>query len=532
MRAGDWRGITFSPDAAPNVSLLSNAVIQGVTIGVTVRGTAVTIVNSTLALATGAAIHLSNSASLVGNNEISQSDVGIEVQGSNGATIDSNRIRGARVGVLIEDSVVTLAANDISSCTEAGLRADRSRIAVDGGVFRDDGEVAVFLSGVQGAHLMGVGISGGVNSLRGDNSRDVVVELSTLTGARDWSVRFINVTGTFINTTLAARLYDLVLIASATTLVNSSYARLYPPLGSTLTIKNFLHVVVESDLAALPRVAGAWVNVSSDNVGVANRRTDAAGFTRWILVTDRIVSPSRVRVVANTIDVRVDGYFVEGSPRTVEMPTSHTERFTVVPLASTPGRPVLGIDPAFFLLVAVVMGTVLLVMPAMRRRRLPASPPPPRAIADVVLEPGKAYLLGDEKSDRAVQMFASEVSKGAEGLAITRMYPDMARRRYGLKDVPVLWLTRGYGKERIRPTNLGAIVQEIEGFVGGKENTVVLLEGLEYLLVQNDPQKIVKFVQTVVDTASVHHTRILIPFNIKAVEDPLRALITRDLQPL
>ena len=136
----------------------------------------------------------------------------------------------------------------------------------------------------------------------------------------------------------------------------------------------------------------------------------------------------------------------------------------------------------------VVMGTVLLAMPAMRRRRASTGPPLPRAVADVVLEPGKAYLLSDEKSDRAFQIFASKLSKGAKGLAITRIYPDEARHRYRLRGASIVWLSRGYGRERIRPTNLGALVQEVERFVSGTKDTVVLLDGLEYLLVQHHPR--------------------------------------------
>ncbi len=67
-------------------------------------------------------------------------------------------------------------------------------------------------------------------------------------------------------------------------------------------------------------------------------------------------------------------------------------------------------------------------------------------------------------------------------------------------------------------------------FVSGKEDSVVLLDGLEYLLVQNDPQKVVKFIQVLVDSASVHHSKLLISFDVKAVNEAVRALITRDLQ--
>ena len=94
----------------------------------------------------------------------------------------------------------------------------------------------------------------------------------------------------------------------------------------------------------------------------------------------------------------------------------------------------------------------------------------------------------------------------------------------------VLWLSRGYGKDTVNPTNLGALVQEIERFVSGKEDSIVLIDGLEYLLVQNETQKVVKFIQSLADTASVHRSKVLLPFNTKTVaQEAQRALLTREL---
>src|SRR5438445_629370 len=237
-------------------------------------------------------------------------------------------------------------------------------------------------------------------------------------------------------------------------------------------------------------------------------------------------------VVTNVVEVQVDGFTSVSAPRTVDMRESHTERFLVVPATPTPGTP-LGIDAILLLLLAVVMGTVLLVMPVMRRRKDTNGAARPRAVPRaVVLERGSSYLLPDEKLDRAFQILGSEIARGVKALVIARLYPDEVRKRYGLKDVPVLWLSRGYGKETVNPTNLGALVQEIERFMSGKEDSVILLDGLEYLLVQNDPQKVVKFVQVLVDSASVHHSKLLVSFDVKSVNEAVRALITRDLQDL
>src|SRR5438445_491055 len=290
---------------------------------------------------------------------------------------------------------------------------------------------------------------------------------------------------------------------------------------------------LQANRATRLRVENAWVNVTSNGLRVSSRRTNPSGWSPWILLTNHTVRDAgRKDVVTNVVEVQVDGFTSVSAPRTVDMRESHTERFLVVPATPTPGTP-LGIDAILLLLLAVVMGTVLLVMPVMRRRKDTNGAARPRAVPRaVVLERGSSYLLPDEKLDRAFQILGSEIARGVKALVIARLYPDEVRKRYGLKDVPVLWLSRGYGKETVNPTNLGALVQEIERFMSGKEDSVILLDGLEYLLVQNDPQKVVKFVQVLVDSASVHHSKLLVSFDVKSVNEAVRALITRDLQDL
>jgi len=531
MRRGDWRGITFF-SGAPTNSLLSNAVIQAVTEAVTVQGTAITIVNSVFALASGPAIQLTNSATLVGNNSISDADVGVRIDATNGAAIDANRIEGTRIGVLAVDSDVTLASNNISRNLVAGLQALRTTVSVQGGSFRDGGNAGVDLSDVPSARLARVTIAGGNDSLRAINSRDVVVDASTLAGSWFRSIFFLNVSATLVNTTMASIGRDLQVLSSTVTTINSTFARL-ESVNSVTTVRYFLHVLVESSVPTMPRFQGAWVNVTSGGTALPPRRTDAAGWALWILLTDRVVSPVGTLPYANVVTVGADGFSVAQNPRTVNMSASHVERFTAVPLGPIVNPP-FSVDPMLLLAIAVVLGAVLLVMPVIRRRRREEHPGARRGSLphETVLEPGTAYLVPDEKPDRAFEILASQVAKGSKGLVITRIYPEEVRRRFRLKDVPVLWLSRGYGKDTVNPTNLGALVHEIERYVSGKEDSVVLLDGLEYLLVQNDTQKVVKFVQTLADSASVHHTKVLLPFNEKSIGEAERALLTRDLQIL
>ena len=534
MQAGDWVGLTFFPAASP-ASTLSNAVVQAATVGVAVHGTSLPVVGSSFSLIANIAIWLNGSSSVVGNNTVAGANIGVRLDASTGAVIDSNRIERVRIGVLAFDSDVRLAANAISDAAQVGLQAVRTDLRVEGGTFRDDGEYGVYLQSAPRAYLANVTIAGGNTSFRADGSPEVTIERSALLGSRYRSVYLTNSLATVVNSTLASLQWDLYLVSSPTTLINSTYAVLYQPVNSTLTVKNFLHVLVESSLPGIPRVSNAWVNVSSDGSAVLSRRTNTWGMAPWILLTDRVIDSSRTRLVSNEALVAASGLKIVSSPRAVDMSTSHLERFVAVPddNVTPPDDSPSGIDPVFLVLIAAVLGSVLVAMPLMRRRRNGGAGAKPRTPPnEVVLESGTAYLLADEKPDRAFQVFESQLARGAKGLVITRIYPDDVRKRYRIKDVPVLWLSRGYGKGSVNPTNLGAMIGDIEKFASGKEDSIVLFDGLEYLLVQNEPQKVVKFVQTLADTASVHHMKVLLPFNLKSVDEARRALLTRDLQTL
>jgi len=170
----------------------------------------------------------------------------------------------------------------------------------------------------------------------------------------------------------------------------------------------------------------------------------------------------------------------------------------------------------------------LLIFGRRKRDSAPASrvvPTTPR----VNMEPGASYLLPADKPDMAFRILAKELRKGAPGLVITRLHPEEVRARFHVGKCPVHWLSRAFTRDSLSPTNLGGVAGEIEGFVEKESNAVVLLDGIEYLIVQNDLQKVVRFVSTVRDSVAMHKARMVIPFNLLSVDETGRALLTRDL---
>jgi two-component system cell cycle response regulator len=195
-------------------------------------------------------------------------------------------------------------------------------------------------------------------------------------------------------------------------------------------------------------------------------------------------------------------------------------------------------DPFFLFILLIVIAILLAALIIARRRMRGGEEEIPekkvRKPADYVLKSGTSYLVAGEKPDLAFGIFSNALAAGASGLCVTRAFPDEVSEEYELGDTPILWLSRDTKRASINPTNLGAIILEVQRFLKSKEDgeTIVMLDGLEYLIVQNDFSKVIKFVQNLKDTVSVGGSRLVIPFNLAALEESRQALLTRDLELL
>jgi hypothetical protein len=147
----------------------------------------------------------------------------------------------------------------------------------------------------------------------------------------------------------------------------------------------------------------------------------------------------------------------------------------------------------------------------------------------IKMEPGTTYLLPSDKPDMAFRIFTKEISNGASGMVITRLHPGEVRAKFNVGSSSIHWLSRAFTKDSMSPTNLGAVAEQVEIFVSKTSNPVVLLDGIEYLIVQNDLQKVVRFISSVRDSVALHRACMVIPFNMQSVDESGRALITRDL---
>jgi two-component system cell cycle response regulator len=152
------------------------------------------------------------------------------------------------------------------------------------------------------------------------------------------------------------------------------------------------------------------------------------------------------------------------------------------------------------------------------------------------LAPGKCYVVEETPPAVSFDAFSNLISTADEngskvvGLLVTRQHPDMVRQKYGLKNTPVYWLATRAGEGVISPTNLGILTQTMVKFVQENESGVVLLDGLEYLVSNNDFNKVLRAIDQVNDHISQSGSRLILPVDPRAFEPRELALLERNME--
>ncbi len=149
------------------------------------------------------------------------------------------------------------------------------------------------------------------------------------------------------------------------------------------------------------------------------------------------------------------------------------------------------------------------------------------------LHDGLSYLVVDDSSSLSFDVFKDLVTHGYQGLCITRLPPQRVRAEYGLEKTPVLWLSRvSTGKDTIRPWPLEGISIAVEHFVAEGEKTVVLLDGLEYIISHNDFQSSLTLLHDLNERMAMEESILIVPLDPNALDEKEFALIKRDLVEL
>ena len=145
------------------------------------------------------------------------------------------------------------------------------------------------------------------------------------------------------------------------------------------------------------------------------------------------------------------------------------------------------------------------------------------------LELQEVYLIEEERAEKAYDIFADLVKHGFRGFGICRTHPQKIREKYALERTPLMWLSEIESKqlEHVGPQDIPKLIYLVAEFIKRAQPAVVILEGLEYLLVQNDFKTVLKLVYTLSDHVSTSQSVLLLPVNPGALPADQHVMLKR-----
>jgi isoleucyl-tRNA synthetase len=144
------------------------------------------------------------------------------------------------------------------------------------------------------------------------------------------------------------------------------------------------------------------------------------------------------------------------------------------------------------------------------------------------LKEASTYLVEEAEPGRSYRLFLESIAAGRKGLCVTRIYPQKLRERFGREDLPILWLSNVGKEDSVRPKDLEKLSLALEQFLG-RGKGAVLIDGIEYLVTNNNFITVLRFVQSVRDQTAINGGILLLSVNPSALESHQLTLLEREV---
>ncbi len=148
------------------------------------------------------------------------------------------------------------------------------------------------------------------------------------------------------------------------------------------------------------------------------------------------------------------------------------------------------------------------------------------------LKSGKAYIVMEKKPQRVYEGFVVEVNEGKSGMVVTSEHPKSIREKWDLEKTPIIWLTSRAGKAYIDPSKLGSITSYISQFIENSKNSLILIDGLEALTLNNEFNQVLKMINQIDDLLVDNNATLLISLNSQVLDQKDLALLQRNKEIL
>lgn len=147
------------------------------------------------------------------------------------------------------------------------------------------------------------------------------------------------------------------------------------------------------------------------------------------------------------------------------------------------------------------------------------------------LKVGHSYLIEEEKPVKCFEYFVDNLNMGLKGIAIIRMNPKRVKDDYDVSEAQMLWLTdrEGDPENRITP-GLEKIIYKIEDFLNSPGKSILLIDGLDYLISNNSFDAVLRFLRRLIDEISESDTIFLMSLTPETIDEQGLKILEREME--
>jgi len=146
----------------------------------------------------------------------------------------------------------------------------------------------------------------------------------------------------------------------------------------------------------------------------------------------------------------------------------------------------------------------------------------------ISIELGNSYIMNEQDLANSLTIFKQLLKNNTQGLCITRTHPDKIRKDHKLTEATIKWLSKDICDFSVPPV-LEKLSHVIIDFYRKHENSVVILDGLEYLKTNNDFNRILKFIDHLKDLVFMYKCTLILPINYKIFPEDEIALLKKNM---
>ena len=146
------------------------------------------------------------------------------------------------------------------------------------------------------------------------------------------------------------------------------------------------------------------------------------------------------------------------------------------------------------------------------------------------LRKGYGYIIKETKPERSFEIFVDQVTHNIQGLCITREHPGIIRKKWGMEKTPIIWLSNQLGRVYVNPTNIGILSDTIIRFIEKSGDSVVMIDGIEFLIVNNDFEKVLRMVHHIAEATMEYKCRLIISVDPRTLDIRQMALLERNME--